>query len=57
MTCQEAADMLGLSRRTLDRWRQENRGCPFTEVTEGCIRYSRKALEQWLADKTRHPEG
>ena len=47
---QEAADLLGLSVRTLQKWRLERRAVPFVKLPgSGAIRYRRDDLESWIA--------
>lgn len=46
-----AAEVCGVSRQALQRWRRERRGPPFIRI-EGSVRYSRRALEEWLAART-----
>ncbi len=48
LTEAEAADHLKLSRRTLQRWRQDGLGLPFRRFG-GLIRYSLSDLEGWAA--------
>jgi hypothetical protein len=43
---------LGVSPRTLERWRAVRRGPPYIRVSAHAIRYSRQALTDWLASRT-----
>lgn len=43
----EAADMLGLTPRTLQAWRQQGEGPPYVRVSSRCIRYRIADLEDW----------
>ncbi len=47
----EVADLLRISRQTLSKWRSEEKGPAFIQVG-GSIRYSREAVDQWLAERT-----
>jgi predicted DNA-binding transcriptional regulator AlpA len=57
-----AADLLGLSSRTLQSWRSKREGPPFIRVGRA-IRYRRQALLEWAMANTVHsknsivPEG
>jgi predicted site-specific integrase-resolvase len=51
MTEIEVAELLRLTRQTLSRWRQEDRGPPFIQV-EGSIRYQRETVQRWLDERT-----
>lgn len=48
----EAADLLRLSRRTLQRWRQEGLGLPFRRFG-GLVRYARTDIDAWAAKQSR----
>jgi len=47
-----AAALLGVSTRTMERWRAERTGPPFVRLSARAIRYSRAALLRWIAEKT-----
>lgn len=47
----EVAELLRVTRQTLSRWRADEAGPPFIQV-EGSIRYSRAAVDAWLAERT-----
>ena len=49
----EAARVLRLSPRTLQRWRQEGSGPPFLRMSPGMVRYLRSDLSQFLKDSRR----
>jgi predicted DNA-binding transcriptional regulator AlpA len=44
--------LLGVSPRTLERWRAERTGPPFVRLSARAIRYSRVALRRWLSENT-----
>lgn len=49
----EAAEILGVASGTLSVWRSTGRyALPFVKVGRK-VKYSRTALESWLADRTR----
>ena len=48
----EAAELLRLSRRTLQRWRQEGLGLPFRRFG-GLVRYARSDIDAWAAKQSR----
>lgn len=47
LTPQQAAEFLGVSTRTLQRWRTSGEGPRFTQRRQ-VVRYARRALEEWL---------
>jgi len=50
----EAAVMLGLSRRTLENWRngEKNTGPAFIRLSSRCIRYNVDDINNWIASQT-----
>lgn len=52
LTEYEAAELLRLSRRTLQRWRQEGLGLPFRRFG-GLVRYARSDIDAWAAKQSR----
>jgi excisionase family DNA binding protein len=48
----EAAELLRLSRRTLQRWRQKGLGLPFRRFG-GLVRYARSDIDAWAAKQSR----
>ena len=48
LTPNEAASRLGISHRTLERWRAERRGPPFIIVGPRAVRYDPGDLATWL---------
>ncbi len=44
----EAAAFLGFSEKTLDNWRQEGIGPPFSRVSQRGVRYRRVDLIDWM---------
>lgn len=48
----QAAKATGLSSRTLQRLRLEGGGPPFVRLTPGRVGYSRRVLEEWIAQRT-----
>lgn len=53
MTEQEAAKLLGLSPRTLQKWRITGNGPVFVRASARAIRYQRPDLERWVEDRRR----
>lgn len=51
LTTKEAAEMLRLSERTLQRWRDEGRGPKFIEPEPKVIRYLESDLVRWLGQE------
>jgi excisionase family DNA binding protein len=51
LTTEEVAEMLRVSRRTLETWRSTARGPVFVRVGRR-IGYRPEAVEQWLAERT-----
>ncbi|QMV86480.1 helix-turn-helix domain-containing protein [Corynebacterium hindlerae] len=49
-TTQQAADILGLSRMTLCRWRRSGIGPPWVRVSERKIIYPRREFYAWVAE-------
>ena len=47
----DAANYLGLSPRTLQQWRYLGRGPRFVRVSDRCIRYRMRDLDDWLASR------
>jgi predicted DNA-binding transcriptional regulator AlpA len=47
-----ASALIGVSPRTMERWRNERSGPPFVRLSARAIRYSRAALCTWLATRT-----
>jgi predicted DNA-binding transcriptional regulator AlpA len=52
MTAHEVAELLRVTAATLARWRSNDQGPPFVQL-EGSIRYSRPAVDAWLAARAR----
>jgi excisionase family DNA binding protein len=53
LTPPEAARLLSVSERSLENWRHRGGGPAFVRVSGRCIRYSRAALLDWIADRLR----
>jgi predicted DNA-binding transcriptional regulator AlpA len=49
-----AADLLGLSSRTLQSWRSKNEGPPYVRVGRA-VRYRRQDLLNWVGQNTVAP--
>ena len=49
-----AADLLGLSSRTLQAWRSKNEGPPYVRVGRA-VRYRRQDLLDWVGQNTVAP--
>lgn len=53
MTPAEAArEELRVEEKTLANWRSARVGPPYLKLSGGIVRYSRKAVRQWLAERT-----
>ena len=51
----EAARLLGVTHRTLQKWRQRDSGPPYVRLTARCIRYSESAVIAWADSHTIEP--
>lgn len=47
-----AAEVTGLSKRTLQRFRQEGGGPPYCRLAPGRVGYPSRALQEWVASRT-----
>jgi hypothetical protein len=56
LTPVEASRFLHIHPMTLNAWRCRGLGPPYIKLNIRNIRYSRRALERYLAEKTRAPE-
>ena len=54
LTDVQAAKVLELSARTLQRWRQEGNGPAFLRMSRGMVRYLRSDLAKFLKDSRRY---
>ena len=52
MTEQQAADYLGVSDRSLQGWRSDGKGPPFTKLSKRCIRYRQSYIDEWIEERT-----
>ena len=52
LSTSEAAVVLGMSARTLDRYRVTGEGPPFSKLC-GCVRYARADLDDWVQARRR----
>ncbi|WP_082786199.1 helix-turn-helix transcriptional regulator [Acetobacter tropicalis] len=48
----QAAEMLGISRRTLQNLRIDGAGPPFVQITSRRVGYSLSALQEWIAARS-----
>ncbi len=48
----QAAEMLSIDRRTLQKWRIEGLGPKFVRLSKKCVRYSLKDISKWIDDRT-----
>jgi predicted DNA-binding transcriptional regulator AlpA len=51
----EIAPIVGLSPKTLANMRSRREGPPYVRISNRAIRYSRRQVEQWVADRTVTP--
>lgn len=49
----DAAELLGLTRRTLQKWRTDGRGPPHVKISQRCVRYRVEDIEEWIESKLR----
>ena len=49
----EAADLLEVSKRTLQKWRVEGQGPLYVQLSARAIRYRRGDLESWINERVR----
>ena len=49
----QAAELIGMSKRTLEKWRVEGNGPPFLKLGRRVL-YSRADLKAWLLSRRRH---
>jgi predicted DNA-binding transcriptional regulator AlpA len=49
----EAGRIIGFTPRTLDTWRSRGGGPPFLKLGRRAVRYQRRALFEWLAERQR----
>lgn len=52
LTTEQAADFLGVSPRTMERWRLRRVGPSFVKLSARAIRYSSAALRHWRDGQT-----
>jgi predicted DNA-binding transcriptional regulator AlpA len=55
MVAKECSDMVGLTEKALSNMRSRGEGPPYIRVSRSAIRYSRKAVAAWLAERTVTP--
>ncbi len=51
LSTKQAADYLGISKRTLDRWRWSGSGIPYVRLSGRCIRYRLCDLDTWVGKR------
>ena len=47
----QSADHLGVSKKSLQRWRFYRQGPPYSKLNGKTIRYRREDLDQWMSDR------
>ncbi len=47
-----AAEILGVSPRTLEDWRWKGGGPPFIRLSRNCIRYRHSRIMEWAEQRT-----
>jgi clan AA aspartic protease (TIGR02281 family) len=55
LSTRQLAQWLGVDERTPEGWRARKTGPPFVRI-EGCVRYSRRTVREWLKAKQVEPE-
>jgi predicted DNA-binding transcriptional regulator AlpA len=53
LTPQEVANMLGLTERTLERWRITGEGPRYSKLSRSTVRYMREDVVSFVADRLR----
>ena len=48
----EAADYLGISKKTLQRWRFDHKGPAYAKLNGKLIRYHQADLDEWMDKQT-----
>ena len=48
----EAADYLGISKKTLQRWRFDHKGPAYAKLNGKLIRYHQADLDEWVDQQT-----
>jgi excisionase family DNA binding protein len=56
LTPREVAEMLGISRRSVNNWRRRGIGPAYTKLGASA-RYRLEDIEKWIADNTVNPSG
>ena len=56
LTAAEVAALTGFSEGTIRHWTSQ-RKIPFLRISGRCVRYSRRDIESWLAEKLVPPAG
>lgn len=49
----KAADLIGVSKRTMEAWRLRGEGPPFVRISKRCVRYRIEDLEGWTAERVK----
>lgn len=47
----QAADLMGVSERTLECWRSRGGGPPFVKISRRAVRYRRQDIDQWVGER------
>lgn len=53
ITERQAAGLLGVSPRALQKWRSDGRGPPLVGISSRCIRYRKHDLFDWATNRLR----
>lgn len=48
---EECAELLGVSKQSLARWRMVGEGPPFFKLSDHCVRYDWEAVKKWIEEK------
>ena len=51
LTEQQASALLGVTIRALQKWRVTGSGPPFVRISSRCIRYRRRDVVDWIAER------
>lgn len=56
LTAKQLAAQIGVSTKTLERWRSEGKGPPYLKTATGRIRYLVAGLDEWAKENMAHAD-